>query len=364
MLKKMSNSRDLDIGLSYIENACIVYSNIHDFITKTLIIDFKDSLSVVSTLEGQREGIKTIGNHYSPSPFWNTYKKLGLKDVRAWIYQTIDKSEETASFLFTGADVDNLSIKQFRYKDIEIYALISADIKSNAIRMSKDTGDYYEPGTINIILLPNVKLTHRAMTRAIISATEAKTAALLDMDIRSSYTSRFHGATGTGTDNIIVAQGDGIQIDMTGGHTKMGELVAKAEYEGVKEAVYKQNNIIAERNVFQRLKERKINMLELISKENNECSKNKNDLVDAVEKILLDSRYAGFVQSSFAVSDEYEKGLFTDLAAYELWCEKIVEEIAGREIAGKIDLIAMDNLPVVLRMALNSILSGAYYRSR
>ena len=358
----MSNSRNLDIDLSYIENACIAYSNIHDFIAKTLVIDFKDSLSVVSTLEGQRDGIKTVGNHYSPSPFWNTYKKLSLKDIRAWIYQIIDIPEETSSFLFTGADVDNLSIKNTRFKDMEIYALITADIKSNAVRISKDTGDYYEPGTINIILLPNMKLTPRAMTRAIISATEAKTAALLDMDIRSSYSPRFHRATGTGTDNIIVVQGSGIRIDMTGGHTKMGELIAKAVYEGVQEAVYKQNGLIAERNVFQRLKDRKISMFGLISKEKCECIESRSDFVGAVEEILLDPRYAGFVKSSFALSDEYEKGLFTDLTAYELWCEKIAEEIADREIASRIDLIIMDDLPVVLRMALNSILNGVYYK--
>jgi len=59
---------------------------------------------------------------------------------------------------------------------MEILALVTAGVKSNAVRMSKDTGRYYEPGTINIILLPNMKLTSRAMTRAIISATEAKTA--------------------------------------------------------------------------------------------------------------------------------------------------------------------------------------------
>lgn len=360
--EEVFKSHRLDIDLDYIAHARLAYSNIHDFINKTLIVDFKKPLSIVSTLEGQREGIKSVGNHYSPPPCWSIGHKQSLKDIMARVYQVIGKSEDTASFLFTGADMDNLSIKHKRFKDMAVYALVTAGVISNAVRTSKDAGNYYEPGTINIILLTNMKLTPRAMTRAIISATEAKTAALLDMDIRSSYSPRFHRATGTGTDNIIAVQGTGIIIDNSGGHTKMGELIAKAVYEGVQEAVHKQNGLIAERNVFQRLKDRKISMFGLISKEKRECIESRSDFVGAVEEILLDPRYAGFVKSSFALSDEYEKGLFTDLTAYELWCEKIAKEIAGREIASRIDLIAMDDLPVVLRMALNSILNGVYYR--
>jgi len=53
--------------------------------------------------------------------------------------------------------------------------------------MSRDAGRFYEPGTINIIILTNMALRPRAMTRAVISATEATAAALLDMDIRSAY---------------------------------------------------------------------------------------------------------------------------------------------------------------------------------
>ena len=93
--------------------------------------------------------------------------------------------------------------------------------------MAEDIGSWYEPGTINMILLTNMRLTPRGMQRAIISATEAKTAALQDLDIRSSYTPMVNPATGTGTDNIIVVQGAGTRIDNAGGHSKMGELIAR-----------------------------------------------------------------------------------------------------------------------------------------
>ncbi|MBE9542589.1 MAG: adenosylcobinamide amidohydrolase, partial [Proteobacteria bacterium] len=198
--EKVFKSRRLDLNLDFIKDARILYSHIHDFENKTLVINFKKPLSVVSTLEGQRNGIESVGNHYSPPPCWRIGHKSGLKGVRERVYQLIDKSDKNASFLFTGADMDNLAIKKQRFRQMEILALVTAGVKSNSVRMSKDIGRYYEPGTINIILLPNMKLTSRAMTRAIISATEAKTAALMDMDIRSSYSSKLHRATGTGTD--------------------------------------------------------------------------------------------------------------------------------------------------------------------
>jgi len=358
--EEIFKSRKLELDLDYVKDVRISYSHIHDFLNKTLIIDFKGPLSIVSTLEGQRKGIESVGNHYSPPPCWGIGHKSGLSSVRKRVYQVINKSEETSSFLFTGADMDNLSIKREKFREMEVCALVTAGVKSNAVRMSKDEGRFYEPGTINIILLPNMKLTPRAMTRAIISATEAKTAALQDLDVRSAYSPLANQATGTGTDNIIVVQGTGIQIDIAGGHSKIGELIAKAVYEGVKEAIFKQNGLLDKRNVFQRLKDRNISLFGLVSLDECECGVERSDLVAQLEEILLQPRYASFVMSSFALSDDYERGLITDLVTYQSWCNKMAEEIAGKEIAVMLDLVALDNIPVVLRMGLNYILNGIY----
>ena len=66
-----------------------------------------------------------------------------------------------------------------------VYALVTAGVQDNAVRASVDEGRFYEPGTINVIILTNMQLTPRALTRAMISATEAKSAALQDLDIRT-----------------------------------------------------------------------------------------------------------------------------------------------------------------------------------
>ena len=200
------------------------------------------------------------------------------------------------------------------------------------------------------------------MTRAIISATEAKTAALQDLDIRSSYTPRIHQATGTGTDNIIVVEGEGIQVDNSGGHSKMGELIARAVYGAVQEAVYRQNGIVAQRNIFQRLKDRKISLFGLVSVDECECGVEKSDLVCRLEEILLQPRYASFVESSFAISDDYESGLIADLSSYELSCKKVAGEIAGKEIVNMKEVTETEDMPLVLRMTVNALLNGIYYR--
>jgi adenosylcobinamide amidohydrolase len=361
--EKIYRSRKVELDLNYIRDARISYSTIHDFPNKTLIIDFKEPLSVVSTLEGQRDGVETVGNHYSSPPCWGIGHKLGLKRIRKRVYKVIGKSEDKVSFLFTGADMDNLAIKRKRFKEMEVYALVTAGVKSNAVRMSVDEGRFYEPGTINIILLPNMKLTTRAMTRAVISATEAKAAALQDLDIRSSETPRIHQATGTGTDNIILVEGTGKQVDNAGGHSKMGELIARAVYEAVQDAVYKQNGIVTQRNIFQRLKERKISVFDLINSIRLEDIDDRRKLVGETEEILLQPQYASFIQASFAMSDDYERGLIINLSGYNLWCRQVAEEIAGKKVEIMKNFIEIGHIPLVLRMALNTIFNGIYHKA-
>ena len=359
--EEIFQSRELHLALDYVKNARISTSWIHDFENKTLIIDFNEPLTVVSTLEGERTGMEAVGNHFSPPPCWGLSHKSGLKGERDRVYGVIGKSHKTSAFLFTGADMDHLAIVKERFKEMEVYALVTAGVTSNAVRMSQDMAGFYEPGTINILILPNMRLSARAMTRAIISATEAKTAALQDLDVRSSYTPLLNQATGTGTDNILVVQGTGTPIDNAGGHSKMGELIAKAVYSGVKEAVYKQNGITEKRNVFRRLMERGISISELVFSDQAYKEKNAN-LSASLEELLLQPVYASFLETTFAASDDYEKGLITDLNAHEVTCGSMADKIAGAKIDEMKDLLTIVDLPPVLQMTLNAMVNGIYFR--
>ncbi len=158
LLRKVVGSRPLSILLDYIRGAAVFSSIMHDFENKSLIIDFKSPRTVVSTLEGQRDGILTVGNHYSPPPCWALNHSSGLKQLQSTLYPMIGRDIAGASFLFTGADMDNLAIKKEPFKAMTVYALVTAGVRGNAVRMSKDVGIYYEPGTINIIWCPSWRI--------------------------------------------------------------------------------------------------------------------------------------------------------------------------------------------------------------
>lgn len=82
------------------------------------------------------------------------------------------------------------------------------------------------PGTINLILVTNARLSVSAMVGMVQVATEAKTAVLLHAKVKS-WTGR-SGATGTGTDAVVVVSGDGPSLRYSGTHTILGELVGRA----------------------------------------------------------------------------------------------------------------------------------------
>jgi ABC-type Fe3+-hydroxamate transport system substrate-binding protein/adenosylcobinamide amidohydrolase len=353
-------SRAFPLALDYVAEAEIVESSVNDFIHKTLLIHLDAPMAVASTLEGFREQVRHVGNSYSPPQVWGLNHRIGLEASRRQLMQSIGRDLADTSLLFTGADMDNLSVQRRQYKQMSVYALVTAGVRSNAARMAEDIGAWYEPGTINMIILANLQLTPRAMNRAIISATEAKTAALLDMDIRSAYTPLTNPATGTGTDNIIVVQGSGLRIDNAGGHSKMGELIAKAVYAGVQEAIFKQNGIVPQRNVFHRLKERKISMFGLVG--DCACGLDSSQLARELEALLLDPQYANFIEVALTISDQYQRGLISDISAFNAWCDQIMAQIAGNPISEKQTFSDLHALPPVLRMAFDALLNGVYGR--
>ncbi len=361
--EKPFHKTPVDLPLDYIHSANVAQSTIFDFTNKTLVVEFKHPMRIVSTLEGERNGMLVVGNHYTPPPCWGITHHLGLAKSRRHIYEVIGKLEKTSCFLFTGADMGNLSVQERRFKDIAVYALVTAGVETNAVRMSMDQGRFYELGTINVIVLTNMRLTPRAMTRAIISATEAKTAAMEDLDVRSCSSPRVWQATGTGTDEVLVVEGDGVVLDNAGGHSKLGELIAGAVYAGVKEAVYRQNGITVQRNVFRRLQERRINLYGLLQ----ECScfaeqTGLNQSLVELEAVLLQPRYASFMEAAFALSDAYERGLIINLEGYQKQCRNIAEEIAGDRIASWKEMITAEDVPPVLRLSLNALLNGVSAR--
>ncbi len=361
---KITTIRTINCDIDYVKDIRIAETSIFDFKNRTLVIEFNNPVTTVSSLEGQKNNIKTIVNHYTPPPNWFVDHDHGIDSIRKRICSALNLDQDETSILITGADMNNLAVKKEKFKELEVWAFVTAGVNSNAMRMGRDKGGFYEPGTINVIIMSNMQMSNRAMTRAIITATEAKTAALLDMDIRSSYANGAYRATGTGTDNVALIQGAGQILKGTGGHTKFGELIAKAVYKGVKEAIAKQNKITEKRNIFQRLKKRGITIFSLVDKEQTNCKRSKNQFAGEVEHLLLNPRYAGFMEMALSLSDDYEKGLIKDISSFEKFADSIALEICDDNMKKTKQMIVESNeLPYVIKTALNAIFNGVYNRN-
>lgn len=355
--------RELKIDLPYVKRARVVDERIDDFVHRALLIDFKRPQRIVSTWDGAREAVETIGNCYSPPPSWSVYHQRG-GDGSSAVFEVLKLDPAKASLMFTAADMNNVSIQTAAYEDYQVTALVTAGVEGNALRTSRDVGAWYEkPGTINIMVLTNQKLGPRALTRALVTITEAKTAALWDMDIRSVQTPLENPATGTGTDTIIVVEGEGHELSSSTGHSKMGELIAEAVYAGVKEALLKQNGKAAQRHIFARLAERGLNFNSLLRGPDCPCVQEPTgDFEYELEALLLQPRYQGFVEAAFSLADASAMGQLKDLTALESWALALASEIAGEPVEALESIVSREDMPPALQTAFNALGTGLKYR--
>ena len=228
---------------------------------KTLIVQFTEKRRTLSTIDGFADARAAI-NHAAHLELWKklheerpTRHELAIivyvSKIQEKIADSLGLKREDVAQMSTAADMDNLAVVTKVFKPVIVTALVTAGAETNALRTGVDEGTYIkgdEPkGTVNVLILTNARLTDGAMARALITITEAKTAAFEDLRIPSSYTKGIQ-ATGTGTDNIILVGGTmGPKVTYTGGHSRIGELIGKAAYEAVIEALGKQNGFRKEK---------------------------------------------------------------------------------------------------------------------
>lgn len=222
---------------------------------KTLIVQFPAARRVLSTEDGFADATAILNSSAEPA-LWGkvcqemkTGKEVGgkvyLRKMKEKIAGVLKTKPESIAQLGTAADMDHLAVVTKEHKPFTVTALVTAGAKTNALRTGFDEGTHIEgeepKGTVIIFMITNAKLTDGAMARALITVTEAKTAAFQDLEVPSTYTKNVL-ATGTGTDGIIIATGEtGPRVTYTGGHSRIGELIGKAVREAVIEALGKQN---------------------------------------------------------------------------------------------------------------------------
>lgn len=167
--------------------------------------------------------------------------------------RTLGLNGETITGISTAAWMEYVAIKEEVFEDLTVSAIVTGGVDKNAVRVG-DPAAYYEkdgvfhifneeakrtPGTINILLNINQNLPAGVLTRALVTATEAKVTAVQELMLGSLYSTGI--ATGSGTDGTIIISDATAQSVLTdaGEHCKLGELIGKAVKGAVKEALFK-----------------------------------------------------------------------------------------------------------------------------
>ena len=141
--------------------------------------------------------------------------------------------------MMTAVILEDVSYKFFEHDSFSIFVVITAGV-GNAIDVSKSEHHSYVtvPGTINTWIFINGELTEEAFIQSIMTATEAKTKALHDLNVMDPVTGTI--ATGTSTDSILIAATQaGEKLEYAGTITPLGKLIGKAVYECTSEAIQK-----------------------------------------------------------------------------------------------------------------------------
>lgn len=228
------------------------------FDQESIIIHFNGHRNVVSTCNhngGYREDIEYIYNN-------SCGKKIEAGDIvrmkgnnmqEHYLDLTVELGlpANTTTGMSTAALMENMSVVSKSRESINVTAIVTAGIDINGGRAG-DPAQFNEftnepldirPGTINIFLLIDAKLDAGTLTRSLITATEAKSAALEELMANSLYSEGL--ATGSGTDNIIAVGNleSPTQLYNAGKHCILGELIGWTVKKAVQEALEKQSGM-------------------------------------------------------------------------------------------------------------------------
>jgi hypothetical protein len=221
-------------------------------------------------------------------------------------------------------------------------------------------------GTINIIVLIDGNPSESCLASTIITATEAKTAALRELDVRSRYSGL--EATGTITDAIAVASTcRGNEITYGGPASPLGQMVASCTRKAVKATVEnaKIGGFPHERSLEHRLKERNL-PVERLAFELSKIQRldtNEEELAKKLRRILnKDPMLASGLFAAVKLNEELEKGTFpSNLGDANSLGQKFGELISKQDKHNQKSItknLEEINLPSFLKQALIALLEN------
>lgn len=167
-------------------------------------------------------------------------KTLMLQQLERWGYPS-----DSSLGMMTAAKLPHASVFEEQSEGFRLVVCTTAGT-NNAARAGLDRPVFceYGAGTINTVILLDARMSSAAVINAILTATEAKAAALQDENVADHLYPVV--ATGTTTDAIVLAvnpqAANGYIHHYAGTATPIGNAIGRLVYRSVREAVFTQES--------------------------------------------------------------------------------------------------------------------------
>jgi len=288
------------------ENVLVIYSRELLRVLSSAVLNggLKEANGIINVQVAENCGQDKNDVHWNPQDF--------LKEQ----VQRLRLPSDKIVGLMTAAKMKNVATATRKYDETTVTVFVTAGttvaVTAGEPTASRKSSIEQKCGTINIIVLIDGNLTENSMVEVHKTITEAKTVALRELDVRSQLSGDI--ATGTLTDSIAVAcTGKGKAIGFAGTFTMIGELIGYCVRECVKEAIYMQEQIAANRPLQERLAERRIQTEQIASLLTEPRipveSPIYRRLKKEVEQILADRKIASLVLASLRYDDDLREDL-------------------------------------------------------
>lgn len=300
---------------------------------ESIIIQFTGKRNVVSTSNlngGYREDLEyAFNNSCGKNPLIKQRICPGMKgktieEHYAVIAQENNLIPNLTTGMGTAALMENVAIVSKSYDKLTVTAIATGGIDVNG-GSAGDLARHNEftkqpinvPGTINIFLLIDAKLLPGVLTRALMTATEAKSVALRELAAPSMYSEE--PATGSGTDSLIAIGNLDAEIELHGAgkHCILGQLIGQSVKEAVQKALDKQCGMNPQRqaSIIWQGKRYGIcneNLYSQYEKIGAEKKFSFEDFSCKIQPITTNNENVGYVVSLFHLIDQHRWGMLTN----------------------------------------------------
>lgn len=294
---------------------------------------------------------------------------------RALMKLGIDSDEVVG--IMTNADVRNVHLSSQSHNEIALNAFVTAGVDVAATAGEPTISEVNslknnKGGTINIILLIDGNLTKSCMVDAVKTITEAKTVTLRELDVRSYFSG--DPASGTVTDSVVVGcTKSGKPVKYAGTATVLGELIGKSIKEALKKTLRKEQQIVANRSLTKRLKERHISITKaaiLFLETRPKIAEKSDQFYEELQQMLSNPKVVPLILAGLRLDDDVKVGLtpkkmFDQSRAIDSFKTSMINCISNNNQTKNlkvddISLAAVENLGPFFRGMLSTMMNSIY----